>query len=55
MLLQDLLSDSDALGTVRQAVVNITDTVYVPTQVPSLLQDMLTMVVDKARLIRNPV
>ena len=53
--LQDLLADSDALGTIRQTVVNITDTVYVPTQVPSLLQEMLPMVVDKARLIKNPV
>ncbi len=55
LLLQDLLADSDALGTIRQTVVNITDTVYVPTQVPSLLQEMLPMVVDKARLIKNPV
>jgi hypothetical protein len=36
-------------------VVNITDTVYVPTQVPSLLEEMLGHIVEKARSIKNPV
>ena len=55
VLLQDLLADADALGTIRRKVVNISDTTYVPTQMPSLLEEMLELVVDKARLIKNPV
>jgi fido (protein-threonine AMPylation protein) len=55
VLLQDLLADPNALGTIRKTVVNISDTVYVPTQVPSLLEEMLAAVVNKARLIKNPV
>lgn len=55
VLMQDLLIDSDALGAIRRKVVNITDTVYVPTQVPSLLEEMLGSVVDKAKLIKNPI
>jgi len=55
VLLQDLLADADALGTIRRKVVNISDTTYVPTQVPSLLEEMLALIVDKARLAKNPV
>jgi Fic family protein len=55
VLMQDLLADSDALGAIRQKVVNISDTVYVPTQVPSLLEEMLESVVEKGRLIKNPI
>lgn len=55
VLMQDLLVDSDSLGAIRQKVVNISDTVYVPTQVPSLLEEMLESVIDKARLIKNPI
>jgi Fic family protein len=55
VLLQDLLADADALGTIRRKVVNISDTSYVPTQVPSLLEEMLGLIVDKARLVKNPV
>lgn len=55
VLMQDLLADSEALGAIRQKVVNISDTVYVPTQVPSLLEEMLESVVEKARLIKNPI
>ncbi len=55
VLMQDLLADSDALGAIRQKVVNITDTVYVPCQVPSLLEEMLEGVIEKARLIKNPI
>ncbi len=36
-------------------MVNISGTVYLPTQVPSLLSEMLNLVIDKARLINNPV
>ena len=44
-----------SLGAMRQKVVNISDTVYLPTQVPSLLSEMLERVLRKARLIKNPV
>lgn len=55
ILMQDLLHDSDALGAIRKTVVNITDTVYVPTQVPAILEEMLGAVVEKAKLIKNPI
>jgi Fic family protein len=55
LLMQGLLENPDSLGAIRQTVVNITDSVYVPTQVPNLLEEMLGMVVDKARQIKNPV
>lgn len=53
-LMQDLLEDMNALGAIRQKVVNISDTVYVPTQVPALLNEMLNLILEKARLIKNP-
>ncbi len=55
VLMRDLLPDSAALGAVRRTVVNITDTVYLPTQMPALLEEMLALVLDKARQIKNPV
>jgi len=55
VLMQDLLADSDALGAIRRKVVNISDTVYVPTQVPALLHDMLDRIIEKARLVKNPI
>lgn len=55
VLMQDLLPDSDALGAIRQKVVNISGTVYVPTQVPAILEEMLGSIVQKARLIKNPI
>ena len=55
ILMQDLLPDTEALDAIRQKVVNISGTVYVPTQVPSLLTEMFAHIVDKARLIKNPV
>lgn len=55
VLMQDLLVDSDALGAIREKVVNISGTVYVPTQVPMLLEEMLDLILAKARLIKNPV
>lgn len=54
-LMQDLLEDMNALGAIRQKVVNISDTVYVPTQVPALLNEMLGIILEKARLIKNPL
>jgi Fic family protein len=55
LLMQGLLENPDSLGAIRQTVVNITDSVYVPTQVPDLLAEMLGIVVEKARQIKNPV
>jgi fido (protein-threonine AMPylation protein) len=55
LLMQGLLANSESLGAIRKTVVNIADTVYVPTQVPSLLEEMLGSVVDKARNVKNPV
>lgn len=55
LLMQGLLEDPDSLGTIRQTVVNISDSVYIPTQVPDLLEELLGVVVDKARQIKNPV
>jgi Fic family protein len=55
LLMQGLLENSDSLGAIRQTVVNITDSVYVPTQVPTLLEEMLGIVVEKAQQIKNPV
>ncbi len=55
VLMRDLLADVHGLGTIRQKVVNISDTVYLPAQVPSLLQEMFEQVVEKAKSIRNPI
>ncbi|WP_118180236.1 Fic family protein [Paraburkholderia phosphatilytica] len=55
VLMQDLLRDTDALGTIRQTVVNITDTTYVPMQVPSILQEILDLIVAKACRVKNPI
>jgi fido (protein-threonine AMPylation protein) len=55
VLMQDLLADTDMLGVIRKKIVNISDTVYVPTQVPAVLEEMLAMIVAKARAIKNPI
>ncbi|MGN6230496.1 MAG: Fic family protein [Trinickia sp.] len=55
VLMQDLLADTEALGVIRKKVVNISDTVYVPTQVPTVLEEMLDTILTKAKLIKNPV
>lgn len=55
LLMHDLLADENALGTIRQTVVNISDTVYVPSQVPLLLEEMLGLVLEKARQVKNPI
>ena len=55
VLMRDLLPNVDDLGTIRNKVVNISDTVYVPSQVPTVLEEMLTSIISKARLIKNPV
>jgi hypothetical protein len=55
LLMRDLLADAADLGAIRRKIVNIQDTVYVPSHVPNLLEEMLGHIVDKARKIRNPV
>lgn len=55
LLMHDLLADATELGAIRNRIVHIQDTVYVPSQVPSLLEQMLTRIVQAARETRNPV
>lgn len=55
VLMRDLLVDVHALGTIRRKIVNISDTVYLPAQAPSLLEEMFAHIVDKAKSVRNPV
>jgi hypothetical protein len=55
LLMQGLLADPRALGTIRTTIVNIEGSVYVPTQAPSLLEEMLGLITDKSRQIKNPI
>jgi Fic family protein len=55
MLMQGLLTNPDALGKARRTVVTITDSVYVPMQMPQVLDEMLALLVDKVRNIKNPI
>lgn len=55
LLMNGLLHNPDALGKARSTVVTITDSVYVPLQVPSLLDELLATIVDKTCRIKNPV
>jgi hypothetical protein len=50
-----LLANPAALGAIRRTIVNISDTAYIPSQVPALLEEMLGAIVEKACAIRNPV
>lgn len=54
-LMRDLLKDSRDIGSIRRRVVNIDGSVYVPSNVPSLLEETLQSIIEKARHIRNPV
>ena len=54
-LMNGLLANPAALGAIRRTIVNISDTAYLPSQVPALLEEMLGAIVEKARAIRNPV
>jgi Fic family protein len=54
-LMRDLLRDARDIGSIRRRVVNIDGSVYTPSSVPLLLEEMLNTIVDKARHIRNPV
>ncbi len=55
LLMQGLLDNPDALGTIRHTVVHITNSVYLPAQAPMLLEEMLGLVIAKARQVKNPV
>jgi len=55
VLMRDLLADADSYGSIRTKLVNISDTTYVPTQIPALLQEMFESIIGKARLINNAV
>lgn len=54
-LMQGLLLNPDALGKARRTVVTITDSVYVPMQMPQILDEMLALLVEKVRNIKNPI
>jgi len=54
-LMKDLLKDSRDIGSIRRRVVNIDGSVYVPSNIPMLLEEKLATVVDTTRQIRNPV
>jgi fido (protein-threonine AMPylation protein) len=55
VLMQDLLADVTSLGAIREKVVNISGTTYVPTQLPALLKEMFERIISTAQLIKNPV
>ena len=54
-LMKDLLKDSRDIGSIRRRLVNIDGSVYSPSNIPTLLDEMLKSVIDKVRHIRNPV
>jgi Fic family protein len=55
VLMQDLLADVASLGAIREKVVNISGTTYVPTQVPALLMEMFERIISTAQRINNPM
>jgi hypothetical protein len=55
VLMRDLLAEVASLGTLREKVVHISGTAYVPTQVPALLQEMFERIVSTAQHIKNPL
>jgi hypothetical protein len=54
-LMKDLLKDSRDIGSIRRRVVNIDGSVYSPSNIPTLLEEMLKSIIDKVRQIQNPV
>jgi Fic family protein len=54
LLMNGLLRNPNALGKARNTVVTITDSVYVPLQLPQLLDEILANI-DKVRYINNPI
>ncbi len=55
VLMQGLLADPNAVGAIRRKIVQVEESVYTPTQVPQLLEEMLALIVEKARAINNPL
>jgi Fic family protein len=55
VLMQDLLMDAASLGAIRNKVVNISGTAFVPTQTPAVLEEMFGRIVSTARYIKNPI
>lgn len=55
VLMQGLLTNPEALGQTRRSVVNITDSVYLPLQIPQLLEELLAQIVEKTSNIKNPI
>ncbi|MDB5853335.1 MAG: filamentation induced by cAMP protein Fic [Herminiimonas sp.] len=55
VLMQDLLADVASLGAIRDKVVNISGTTYIPVQVPAVLQEMFEQIITKAQRINNPL
>ncbi len=55
ILMRDLLADSSDLGKIRNQIVHIEGTVYTPNQMPAFLEEMLQLIVEKSRLIKNPI
>jgi fido (protein-threonine AMPylation protein) len=55
ILMQGLLADETAVGTIRRRVINISQSVYIPTQMPALIEEMLEQLVSKAWLVKNPI
>lgn len=55
VLMQDLLAEVGALGAMREKVVNISGTTYVPTQVSAVLQEMFERIISTAQHIKNPM
>jgi fido (protein-threonine AMPylation protein) len=55
VLMQGLLPNPDGLGMIRETVVTIIDATYLPLQVPQLLGELLKLIIEKARHIKNPI
>lgn len=55
VLMQDLLADVMSFGTIREKVVHISGSTYVPTQVPAVLKEMFGRIVSIAQYIKNPI
>jgi len=55
ILMQDLLADPASLGHIRQTMVNISGTTYMPSQIPVLLMQMFGLILEKAAQVKNPV
>jgi len=55
LLGRDLIADSRQLGAIRTQVVSIGGSRYLPPQMPQLLDEMFRLIVEKARLIADPL